>query len=86
MASFIVNGAVFFCFKFFDEFSTGKQHDGCKIEHTFHVLRKQIPFKNINILKTKINKETVYGNIGQDVIGQINMMILNFDRMFIKFD
>lgn len=62
------------------------EYEGFKIDHTFHVLGKQIPLKNINVLKAKINKETVYGNIGQDVIRQFNTMTLNFDRMFIKFD
>ena len=30
--------------------------------------------------------ETVYGNIGQDLIKQFNKMTMNFDKMFIKFD
>ncbi|WP_261512667.1 retropepsin-like aspartic protease [Chryseobacterium paludis] len=62
------------------------EYDGFKVNHTFHILGKQIPLKNINLLKNKINKETVYGNIGQDVIRQFNKMTLNFDQMFIKFD
>ena len=62
------------------------EHDGFKIDHTFHILGKPILLKNISVLKTKINKETVYGNIGQDVIKQFKKMTLNFDHMFIKFD
>lgn len=62
------------------------EHDGFKIDHTFHILGKPIVLKDISVLKTKINKETVYGNIGQDVIKQFKKMTLNFDHMFIKFD
>lgn len=62
------------------------EHDGFKVDHTFHILGKPILLKNISVLKTKINKETVYGNIGQDVIKQFKKMTLNFDHMFIKFD
>jgi predicted aspartyl protease len=62
------------------------EHDGFKVNHTFHIFGKQIPLKNVSLLKTKINKETVYGNIGQDVIRQFKKMTLNFNQMFIKFD
>lgn len=62
------------------------EYDGFKIDHTFHILGKPVPLKNISVLKNKINKETVYGNIGQDVIRQFSKMTLNFDQMFIKFD
>ncbi|ASE61920.1 retropepsin-like aspartic protease [Chryseobacterium indologenes] len=62
------------------------EYDGFKINHTFHILDQSISLKNISVLKNKINKETVYGNIGQDVIRQFHTMTLNFDQMFIKFD
>jgi predicted aspartyl protease len=62
------------------------EHDGFKVNYTFYIFGKQIPLKNISLLKTKINKETVYGNIGQDVIRQFDKMTLNFDQMFVKFD
>lgn len=62
------------------------EYDGFKINHTFNIFGKQISLKGVNVLKNKINKETVYGNIGQDVIRQFNKMTLNFDQMFIKFD
>ena len=61
------------------------EYDGFKINHTFHILDQSISL-NISVLKNKINKETVYGNIGQDVIRQFHTMTLNFDQMFIKFD
>ncbi|RTZ49457.1 hypothetical protein EJ377_02110 [Chryseobacterium arthrosphaerae] len=62
------------------------EYDGFKVNHTFHILGKEIPLKDISLLKSKINKENVYGNMGQDVIRQFNTMTLNFDQMFIKFD
>lgn len=62
------------------------EYDGFKVNHTFHILGKEIPLKGISLLKSKINKENVYGNMGQDVIRQFNTMTLNFDQMFIKFD
>lgn len=62
------------------------EYDGFKINHTFHILGKQVPLKNISLLTSKINKEYVYGNMGQDVIRQFKKMTLNFDQMFIKFD
>ncbi|WBV58133.1 retropepsin-like aspartic protease [Chryseobacterium daecheongense] len=62
------------------------EYDGFKINHTFHILGKEIELRDIRLLKDKINKETVYGNIGQDVIRKFNKMTMNFDQMFIKFD
>ncbi|MNV88544.1 hypothetical protein D3C71_1827600 [compost metagenome] len=62
------------------------EHEGFKVNHTFHILGRQVPLKNVSLLKAKINKENVYGNIGQDVIRQFSKMILNFNQMFIKFD
>ncbi|MEY8760543.1 aspartyl protease family protein [Chryseobacterium tongliaoense] len=62
------------------------EHEGFKIDHTFHILGKSISLKGISVLKKSIHDQTVYGNIGQDVIRQFGKMTLNFDRMFIKFD
>ncbi|CAH0189290.1 retropepsin-like aspartic protease [Chryseobacterium sp. Bi04] len=62
------------------------EYEGFKINHTFHILDKKVPLENVSVLTAKINKETVYGNIGQDVIRQFNKMTMNFDQMFIKFD
>ncbi|WP_300685961.1 retropepsin-like aspartic protease [Chryseobacterium sp.] len=62
------------------------EYPGFKVNYTFHILGKEIPLKNINLLTTKINEKTVYGNIGQDVIRQFSKMTLNFNQMFIKFD
>ncbi|BAX82095.1 hypothetical protein ALGA_3803 [Labilibaculum antarcticum] len=61
--------------------------DGYVINHTFNILGKDAALKDIQVLKEKIKEdETVYGNIGQDLIQQFNTMTLNFDKMFIRFE
>jgi len=62
------------------------EYDGFVIQHTFHISDKPIALKNISLLKSKIKNETVYGNIGQDIIRQFSIMILNFKDMFIQFN
>ncbi|MBK1897217.1 retropepsin-like aspartic protease [Chryseobacterium paridis] len=62
------------------------ERDGFNLSHTFNILGKKVVLKDVSVLKDRINKETVYGNIGQDVIRQFNKMTMNFDHMFIKFD
>ncbi|WP_333863305.1 retropepsin-like aspartic protease [Sphingobacterium sp.] len=61
-------------------------YDGFVIEHTFHIGDKPIVIKNISLLKSKIKNETVYGNIGQDIIRKFYKMTLNFKDMFIHFE
>ncbi|MCF3107199.1 retropepsin-like domain-containing protein [Niabella sp. CC-SYL272] len=63
-----------------------KEYEGYKITHTFRVLEKDVRLDSVSLLKESIGKETVYGNIGQDLIRRFKKMTLNFDRMFIKFD
>jgi len=64
-----------------------REFDGFVIDKTFDILGKEIVVKGIHLLKDKIKEsETVYGNIGQDVMGQFQKMILNFDKMFILFE
>lgn len=63
------------------------EFEGYKIDYTFYVGDKEVNLKNISLLKEKIKEdETVYGNIGQDLIQQFNSMTLNFDQMFIRFE
>jgi len=63
-----------------------KEFDGYNIAYTFNIESKQVRLDSINLLKEKINKnETVYGNIGQDLIQKFDTMIINFDKMFIRF-
>lgn len=63
------------------------QLDGYLINQTFTIGGKTIALKDISLLREKIKAtETVYGNMGQDVIQQFHKMILNFDRMFIGFE
>ena len=64
-----------------------KEFDGYVISVNINILDKEITLKDIQLLKEKIkDSETVYGNIGQDLIKQFHKMTMNFDRMFIKFD
>ncbi len=64
-----------------------KEFDGYKITVDINILDKKATLKDISLLKEKVeNSETVYGNIGQDLIEQFNKMTMNFDQMFIKFD
>lgn len=62
------------------------EYDGFVIKHTFNIDDKPITLNNINLLNSKIKDETVYGNIGQDIIRQFSKMTLNFKDMFIHFD
>jgi predicted aspartyl protease len=63
------------------------EFEGYVINHTFNNLGKQITLQDIQLLKEEIKEnETVYGNIGQDLIRQFNTMTLNFDQMYIKFE
>lgn len=64
-----------------------KKFSGFSISHRFDILDKKVDLENLKVIKDKIkNEETVYGNIGQDIINQFDKMTLNFDQMFIKFD
>lgn len=64
-----------------------KEFDGYKITVDINILGKKATLKDISLLKEKVeNSETVYGNIGLDLIEQFNKMTMNFDQMFIKFD
>ncbi len=64
-----------------------KEFEGYNIDFTFNIGEEQIKLQNINLVKEKIKEsETVYGNIGQDLIQKFDTMIINFDKMFIKFE
>ena len=60
--------------------------DGYVIKHTFDVSGRPVTLPEVQLLKEKVKpEETVYGNIGQDIISQFDTMTLNFDEMFIQF-
>jgi hypothetical protein len=60
--------------------------EGFYAEVSFHVSGKTILLHQTPVLKTPIkDDETVFGNIGQDVIQQFPLMILNFDQMHLEF-
>lgn len=64
-----------------------REFDGYIISQDFNILDKNITLKDIRLLKEKVkSSETVYGNIGLDLIRSFNKMTLNFNHMFIKFD
>lgn len=61
--------------------------EGYKLDHTFNVLGKTVKLGNISLLKENIkDKQTVYGNIGQDLIKSFSKMIINFKQMLITFE
>lgn len=63
------------------------EFDGYVISQTFTIGEKEVSLENVSLLIEKIEEsETVYGNIGQDIIQQFDTMILNFNQMFIKFE
>jgi len=59
--------------------------DGFLIDYEFDVCGKKIAVKNVQLLKEAIGDESVYGNIGQDLIQQFDEMILNFSKMQLSF-
>ncbi|MFA5444728.1 MAG: retropepsin-like aspartic protease [Bacteroidales bacterium] len=64
-----------------------REFDGFVIDRTFNISGKEITVEGVHLLQEKIKEtETVYGNIGQDIMGQFQKMILNFDQMFILFE
>jgi predicted aspartyl protease len=64
-----------------------REFDGFVIDKTFNISGKEITIDAIHLLKEKIKEtETVYGNIGQDVMGQFEKMTLNFEQMFVLFE
>ena len=64
-----------------------KEFDGYNIDYILNIGGEQVKLENINLLKEKIKEsETVYGNIGQDLIQKFDTMIINFDKMFIRFE
>lgn len=60
--------------------------EGFYAEVRFHVSGKTITIHQTPVLKTPLkDDETVFGNIGQDIIRQFPLMILNFDQMHLEF-
>lgn len=69
------------------KFAGAKEFEVYIINPIFNAFNKKIALKDVQLLKSKINeKETAYGNIGQDFINQFNQFTLNFNQMFVKFD
>lgn len=65
----------------------GQRCAGYKINPTFHIAGQRVSLAGISLLTDDPGKSYgIYGNIGQDVIGQFNSMTLNFGNMFILFE
>ncbi len=64
-----------------------KEFDGYTIDYTLNINDKQVKLDGISLFKKKIEEsETVYGNLGQDLIQKFDTMIINFDKIFIRFE
>lgn len=64
-----------------------KEFDGYNVTIELDIMDKTATLDDIPLLREKITPtETVYGNLGQDLIGRFDKMTINFDRMFIRFD
>ncbi len=64
-----------------------RKFDGYSIDYTFNIGGRQIRLEDISLVKEKIKEgETVYGNIGQDLIQKFDTMTLNFNKMFIRLE
>lgn len=62
------------------------ERDGFLVDFTFTMADTPVTLEKIPLLIEKIkDQESVYGNIGQDLIRQFDTMIINFDQMFIQF-
>jgi len=62
-----------------------KEFDGFIVDYEFNILGKKVTVNDIQLLKEAVDDETVYGNIGQDLIGQFDEMILSFSQMHLTF-
>ncbi|MEO8234601.1 MAG: retropepsin-like aspartic protease [Flavobacterium sp.] len=64
-----------------------EEFNGFLIKEAFTISGKRIILKDVQLLSQNIKeKETVFGNIGQDIIKQFSKMTINFNKMFIKFE
>lgn len=64
-----------------------KEFEGYIINPIFNAFNKKVELKDVQLLKSKINeRETAYGNIGQDFMNQFHKITINFDQMFVRFD
>lgn len=61
---------------------------GYIVDFEFVMNNKEFHLENIRVLSEDISKkwEEVYGNLGQDLIGLFDKMVINFRSMFIRFE
>lgn len=65
-----------------------KVFESYKIDFPLKVNGKDIFLKKIDVLTADEDEKwkQLYGNLGQDLIGQFDKMTINFDQMFVRFD
>lgn len=65
-----------------------KVFESYKIDFPLNINDKKIILKEINVLTVDEDQKwkQLYGNMGQDLIGEFDKMTINFDHMFVKFD
>lgn len=64
----------------------GQKFNGYKINTSFSIAGQKVLLNGVSLLTDEISKDPgIYGNIGQDVIGQFKAITINFDRMNITF-
>lgn len=64
-----------------------KSFPGFLINHSFDISGTKVTLTDVQLLKDKVKPdETVYGNIGQDLMLNFNRTIMNFKDMYIKFE
>lgn len=65
-----------------------KVFESYKIDFPLTVNGKDILLKKIDVLTADEDEKwkQLYGNLGQDLIGQFDKMTINFDQMFVRFD
>lgn len=61
---------------------------GFVISFDFTSFGKTVSIDSVGVFKDNLSDthQHYYGNIGQDVVGEFDTMILNFDSMFLKFE
>ncbi len=64
-----------------------KSFEGYKISYDMNINGKKVTLNGVQVLTEKLKPdETVYGNIGQDLIKQFSSMTINFEKMYIHFE
>jgi len=65
-----------------------REFDGYSIDYTLNLQNKKIILAETKLLYNTTNHHYpyIYGNLGQDFIHRFNKVIINFEKMFIRFE